>query len=218
MINGGLTAGGSFKSLKKSQQRQVNNIHTALLLKHKKREAIDMVFFEEDARGVKPHDDPLVIILMIQGFNTRRVLVDNESFVDIIYLPAFQRLRVDPKKLHLFLSSLVSFSGNSVYVKGIITLIVTAGSYPFQVSKQLNFLVVDCPSSYNVIIGQSTLNHWKAATLIYCLKVKFPMEHGVGEIKGDQVLVHECYQAPLASKGNHTWMIEEKNSEAVEAL
>ena len=71
MINGGLTAGGSFKSLKKSQQRQVNNIHTALLLKHKKRKAIDMVFFEEDARGVKPHDDPLVIILMIQGFNTR---------------------------------------------------------------------------------------------------------------------------------------------------
>ena len=71
MINEGSTAGGSFKSLKKSQQRQVNNIHTTTLLKHKKREAIDIVFSEEDAEGVKPHDDPLVIMLMIQGFNTR---------------------------------------------------------------------------------------------------------------------------------------------------
>ena len=144
--------------------------------------------------------------------------MDNGSFVDIIYLPTFQQLRVDPKKLHLFLSSLVNFSGNRVYPKGIITPTVTAGSYPFQVTKQLNFLVVDCPSFYNVIIGRSTLNHWKAVTLIYCLKVKFLMEHGVGEIKGDQVLACECYQAAWASKGNHTWMIEEKNSKAVEAL
>ena len=51
----------------------------------------DMLFSEEDARGVKqPHDDPLVIMLMIEGFNTRRVLVDNGSSADIIYLSAFQ--------------------------------------------------------------------------------------------------------------------------------
>ena len=30
-----------------------------------------MVFSEEDVEGVKPHNDPLVIMLMIQGFNTR---------------------------------------------------------------------------------------------------------------------------------------------------
>ena len=34
----------------------------------------------------------------------------------------------------------------------------------------------------------------------------------------DQVLGRECYQAVLASKENHTWMIEEKSSEVVEAL
>ena len=52
---------------------------------------MDMVFSEENAIGVKqPHDNPLIIMLMIEGFNTRRVLVDNESSVDIIYLLAFQ--------------------------------------------------------------------------------------------------------------------------------
>ena len=62
------------------------------------------------------------------------------------------------------------------------------------------------------------LNHWKAATSTYCLKVKFPMEQGVGEIKEDQVLARECYQAVLASKENHTWIIEDKTPEIVEKL
>ena len=46
-----------------------------------------MLFSEEDARGVKQlHDGPLVIMLMIEGFNTRRVLVDNNISTNIIYL------------------------------------------------------------------------------------------------------------------------------------
>ena len=78
--------------------------------------------------------------------------------------------------------------------------------------------MVDCPSSYNVIIGRPTLNRWKAATSTYCLKLKFSMENGVGKVKGDQVLAKECYQAILAANENHTWMIEEKEEEKVEAL
>ena len=50
----------------------------------------DILYSEEDAKGVKQlYDDPLVIMLMIEGFNTRRILVDKGSFVDIIYLYAF---------------------------------------------------------------------------------------------------------------------------------
>ena len=70
---------------------------------------------------------------------------------------------------------------------------VIVGIYLRQLTRQLDFLVVDCPSSYNVIIGRPTLNGWKAATSTYCLKVKFPMENGVGEVKGDQVLAREYY-------------------------
>ena len=72
-----------------------------------------MLFSEENARGVKqPQDDLLVIMLMIEGFNTRRFLVDNGSLVDIIYLSAFQQLKVDPKRLCPFESPLVNFSGS----------------------------------------------------------------------------------------------------------
>ena len=78
--------------------------------------------------------------------------------------------------------------------------------------------MVDCPSSYNVIIGRPTLNRWKAATSTYCLKVKFPTDNGVSEVRGDQILARECYQVVLAAKGNHTWVIEEEGENKVEAL
>ena len=98
------------------------------------------------------------------------------------------------------------------------TLTVTVGMYPKQLTRQLDFLVVDCPSSYNVIIGRPTLNKWKSAISTYCLKVKFPTENSVGEVRGDQVLARECYQAVLAAKENHTWTIKEKEEDTIEAL
>ena len=164
-----------------------------------------MSFGEEDARGVKqPHNDPLVIMLTIEGFNDNRILVDNGSSMDIIYLPTFQQLKLDPGRLRTFDSPLVSFNGDRVYPKGIVTLTVLVGTYSKQLTNQSDFLVVDCPSSYNLIIGRPTLNRWKSITSTYCLKVKFLTENGVGEVKGDQVLAMECYQVVLAAKENHT--------------
>ena len=113
---------------------------------------------------------------------------------------------------------LVSFRGDRVYPKGIVTLTVTVGAQLRQLTHQLDFLVIDCPSSYNVIIERPTLNRWKAATSTYCLKVKFPTDNGVSEVKGDQILARECYQAVLATKENHTWVIEEEGENKMEAL
>ena len=179
----------------------------------------DMTFYKDDARGVKqPHNDPLVITLMIEGFNIKRILVDNGSSADIIYLSAFQQLKLDPGRLRPFDSPLVNFSGDRVYPNGIVTLTVTIGMHLKQLTRQLDFLVVDCPASYNVIIGRLTLNKWKSTTSAYYLKVKFPTENDKGEVRVDQVLARECYQVVLAAGENHTWMIEEKEEDKVEAL
>ena len=70
-----------------------------------------------------PHDDALVINLSIVGFNTRQVLVDNESSMDIIYYPAFQQMRVDKKHLLPSNTPLVGFSGTKVFPMGTITLL-----------------------------------------------------------------------------------------------
>ena len=156
-------------------------------------------------------------MLNIEGFNTKRILVDNGSSADIIYLPAFQQLKLDPKRLRPFESPLISFSGDKVYPRGIVTLTVTVGTQPRPLTRQLDFLVVGYPSSYNVIIGRPTLNRWKAATSTYCLKIKCPTDNRVREVRGDQILARECYQAILATRENHTWIIGEKENK-VEAL
>ena len=69
-----------------------------------------------------------------------------------------------------------------------------------------------------MIIERLTFNRWKYATSTYCLKVKFPTKQGIGEIRGDRVLARECYQVVLASKENHTWIIEEKTLEIAKKL
>ena len=66
------------------------------------------VFQRRRRKGVKqPYNDPLVITLTIEGINTKRILVNNDSSIDIIYLPAFQQLKLDPGKLRLFDSPLI---------------------------------------------------------------------------------------------------------------
>ena len=57
-ITGGPSTGGSFRSLKKLYQRQVNSVHRMPPFKQRRTDR-DMCFLEEDARGVKqPHDNP----------------------------------------------------------------------------------------------------------------------------------------------------------------
>ena len=173
-------------------------------LKYRWSENDDIMFSERDVSGIKqPHDNPLVIMLGIEGFATRRVLVDNGSSVDIMYMTAYQQLRLDPKRLRSFNSPLVSFSEDKIYTKGIVMLSVTAGTHPAQVTIQVDFLVVNCPSSHNVILGRPTLNRLKAVTSTYCLKMKFPTPNEAGQICGDHLLAKECYQVVLVSRENH---------------
>lgn len=48
-------------------------------------------FTEEDARRLHhPYDNALMVSIRVGDYNTYRVMVDNESFADILYYPTFQ--------------------------------------------------------------------------------------------------------------------------------
>ena len=104
---------------------------------------------------------------------------------------------IDKARLIPTNAPLVGFGGTRVLPLGAITLSVTVGDYPKQITKDVTFLVVDCPSAYNGILGRPTLNSWKAATSTYHLIIKFTAEYGIGELRGDQVDARECYIAML---------------------
>ena len=92
---------------------------------------------------------------------------------------------------------LVDFGGTRVLSVGSITLSVMVNDYPQQITEDVTFLVVDCSSAYNGILGRSTLNSWKAGTSTYHLMIKFPTKYGIGELRADQVVARECYIAML---------------------
>ena len=90
-----------------------------------------ITFTDADAERVHhPHDDAIVITLLIADYTTRRVLVDNGSSVDILYYPAFQQMRLGRDQLRLVNSSLVGFGGMKVQLVGTIILPVVVGVYP----------------------------------------------------------------------------------------
>ena len=142
-----------------------------------------ITFKNADAERVHhPYDVAIVITLFIADYTTRRVLVDNGSSTDILYYPAFQEIRLGRDQFRPVNSPLVGFGGMKVQLVGTVTLPVVVGAYPQQVAKDMNFLVVDCSSSYNAIIGRPTFNSWKVVTSTYHLSVKFPTEHGIGQV------------------------------------
>uniref|UniRef100_A0A2N9H4D6 RNase H type-1 domain-containing protein n=1 Tax=Fagus sylvatica TaxID=28930 RepID=A0A2N9H4D6_FAGSY len=217
-IVGGLASGGASRSSRKAYARQAHNILvTQRSRKNLKMDDQVISFSEDDARNIHhPHDDALVDTLTIAGFITRRVLIDNGSSADIIYLPAYQQMKVDKEQLKPIDIPLVGFTGDKVKPLGVVSLTIEAGTYPKQVRTSVKFLVVDCPSAYNVIIGRPTLNKLRAVTSTYHLLVRFPTEHGIGELKGDQATARECYFASLGPEAKHQTMKIDEGHKLVE--
>ncbi|XP_075658728.1 uncharacterized protein LOC142628534 [Castanea sativa] len=189
MIVGGTTSARWSKKARKTYLRMVQSVQlTGSSLKMTRSDNPSIGFSEEDARRLHhPHDDVLVISIRAGDYNMHRVLVDNESSADILYYPAFQQMGIGRERLVPTNAPLVGFGGTRVYLLGVVTLSVMVGDYPQKVTKDVAFLVVDCSSAYNAILGRPTLNAWKAVTLTYHLMVKFPTEYGTGELGGNQV-------------------------------
>ena len=176
-----------------------------------------ITFSEDDEKGIhQPHDDALVITMTIAGFITRWVLIGNGSSVDIIYLPAYQQMKIDKERLRPIDIPLVGFTRDKVKPSGVVSLMIEVGTYPKLVRASVEFLVVDYLLAYNVIIGRLTLNKLRAVTSTYHLLVQFPMEHSIGELKGDQATVKECYFASLGPKTRHQTMTINERQRLVE--
>ena len=184
MIMGGTVVTGSSKKARKTYLKMVQNVQLmGSVLKIARRESPIIRFSKEDARRLHhPHDDALVVSIRVVDYNMHKVLVDNGSSADILYYPAFQQMGIDWERLIPTNAPLIGFGGTRVLLVGVITLSVVVGDYPQQIAKDVTFLVVDCSSAYNAILGRPTLNSRKAVTSTYHLMIKFPTDYGVGEL------------------------------------
>ena len=110
-----------------------------------------MGFLDEDKIGtIQPHDDALVITLQIWGYDMKRVMVDQGSAAEIMYLDFYKRLNLKVEDLMPYSSSLVSFEGKIIIPKGQVRLLVQTGSEVVEV----DFIVVDAYSPYTAIVAR----------------------------------------------------------------
>ncbi|GAV77012.1 hypothetical protein CFOL_v3_20484 [Cephalotus follicularis] len=203
-ISGGVASGGDHKNARKAYGRQslvVQQVHHSKRLRTDgEEEAIS--FSEADYEGVRlPHNDPVVVTLMVELFTTKRILIDSGSSADILYKHAFDQLKIPVDQLKPVKTPLVGFAGEMVNPLGSIDLSVVADTAPRQTQVQMTFLVVDRPSPYNAIIGRPGLNMMEAIVSTRHLLMKFPTRFGVGEARGDQQAARQCYKTAIADRG-----------------
>ncbi|KAK2999039.1 hypothetical protein RJ639_023403 [Escallonia herrerae] len=209
-ISGGLAAGGSSGQSRKAYAREVCIMSQNPSKKQKTVPIPTISFFDKDLKDVKtPHDDQLVITIKAGNFDVKRVLVDNGSSAEFLFYDAFKKMKILTDRLQKMDTPLYGFSNHPVAIKGIIALLVTIGTPPTQANLMLDFVVVKVPSAYNAILGRPTLNQLQAVVLTYHLKMKFPMEHGIGEVKGDQTTAGQCYVTSCLSKNKEALIVED---------
>ena len=140
-------------------------------------------FSEEDKVGTtQPHDNALLVILRIEGYDVKRVMVDGGSAAEIMYPDLFKCLKLKPKDLMPYNSPLMSFDGKLVTPKGMIWWPIQTGLEIVEV----NFIVVDTYSPYTAIVGRPWLHTLGAVAYSLHQKVKFPSGDRVLEIQGCQ--------------------------------
>lgn len=101
---------------------------TERLVKHLKSDHPHITFSaKDDQRVSQPHDDPLVVTLVISNYLTHRILIDNGNSTDILYLSAFNQMGVRQDKLRHVQTPLVGFIGDQLLPLGTVSLSVTAG-------------------------------------------------------------------------------------------
>ncbi|GAU50523.1 hypothetical protein TSUD_177730 [Trifolium subterraneum] len=93
-------------------------------------------------------------------------------------------------------SDLQGFNGSTTKPWGYVDLIVTFGENKAMKSVKVKFLVVDCPSLYNCIIGRPTLAELFAVSSTIHLKLKYYTKDGqVATINGDIEAARRCFEA-----------------------
>ncbi|XP_077228419.1 uncharacterized protein LOC143861381 [Tasmannia lanceolata] len=186
---GGPAAGGTSSAARRAYARQVNSVH----IPDKKLKADNTISFSDvDLNDViLPHNETLVITMLIANFETPRILVDNGSSADILYYHTFKQLGIKDDLLKPSSTELYGFAGEIVKVVGSIELPVLMGSALPRATAMVEFLVVNTPSVYNAILGRPGQNLLKAIPLAYHQKMKFITPRGLGKVKGDQIRSRE---------------------------
>ncbi|XP_057746624.1 uncharacterized protein LOC130965883 [Arachis stenosperma] len=198
-ISGGFAGGGETNSAQKRSYRAMLAIKGTTPPNNKDMQDLEITFNQADICSATPHtDDPVVISIQTGNLLVRKVLLDPGSSADVLFYSTFSKMNLSEKLMQPSSGELVGFSRERVSIKGYIWLRTTMENDPLSRTLDIQYLIVDCPSPYNIIHGRPTLNMFRAVISTYHLCVKFQAQGGkIVTIHSDRQQARQCYNASL---------------------
>ncbi|XP_059635495.1 uncharacterized protein LOC132277670 [Cornus florida] len=117
--------------------------------------SINIGFGDGDLSKVQlPHEDPLVISLLMTNCMIKRILIDPRSSADIITKAVFEQLEILSSSIRPTSRLLMGFDGTKVDPLGMIDLSVTMTKRTLKE----NFVLTEIHPSYDLIIGRGWIH------------------------------------------------------------
>ena len=146
-----------------------------LSISHREQANKGIMFMDADFEGVNlKHTEPLVVYVDIKNNMVNKFLIYNGSSINILLTHCWERLKLEGHQLEECPreAPLYGFDHNDVPMVGIVHLPILIGGAPNHVVCFLKLYVINTPSSYNIILGKSTLIKLQFITSISHLKIK----------------------------------------------
>jgi hypothetical protein len=141
---------------------------------------------QDDNLSSFPHTDIMVITVHIDRWDITKILINNGSQAEILFLATFDKMGFDPKQVKEPLKTLYGFGRKRIESVGAITLPVSFGTPKNPHTEYITFDVVDISYPYNAIFGRGLLNTFKATLHSAYLYLKVLVTFGVISIFGSQ--------------------------------
>ncbi|WZY77819.1 hypothetical protein YC2023_024203 [Brassica napus] len=199
VISGGLETCSASHSTTPENTRSTGSSSTKIKQKSSQTNEISFTA-EERARVLLPHHDALVVTPPVANCLVKRILVDNGSSSNVIFQAAYQSMGLEEGTLIRTAAPLIGFSGEVKQATGEIFLPI----YAEGVSLLTRLLVVDCHSSYNMILSRAWIHGMRAVPSTLHQMIKFPTSQGIRTIRGDQETARHCYQIALKERTETT--------------
>ncbi|VFQ96735.1 unnamed protein product [Cuscuta campestris] len=193
MIYGGPEGGDSASQRKKwGRELYVDSFAFDPRQKQTKREPI--IFTDQDLPITgEDHNDPLVITMDMGGVDISRVLVETGSSDNVLYLEAFEKLKLCRTRLEPLKTPLSRFTGDSVKAEGTILITCELGTGDKVMQKEMSFVVVNIKCVHNAILGRPGINKVRGIISMAHLCMKFYTPGGIGQVRGDQKKARSLY-------------------------
>ncbi|XP_070041266.1 uncharacterized protein [Nicotiana tomentosiformis] len=149
----------------------------------------DLFFIDEDAEGIlQPHNDALVISVLMNKIQVKHVLIDPGSSANIIRSRVVEQLGLQDQIMPAA-RVLNGFNMASETSKGEITLPVNvAGTI-----QETKFHVTEGDMRYNALLVKTWIHNMRAVPSTFHQVLKFPTSEGVKTVYGEQPAANEMF-------------------------